>query len=61
MEKKAKEILLKQMELLHEESQKRKGEMDYPRELADMSRAMAEIAKIVFGLEDDPYENYEEF
>lgn len=43
MDMQAKEILLKQMELLQEESKKADTGMERPRDLAVMSSAMAEL------------------
>lgn len=47
MNDRVKEILLKQMELLQEESQRNVGDIGHPDELANISRAMAEIAKLI--------------
>lgn len=44
MDKKVKEILLKQMEMLQEECKEKGSAYERPRDLAAMSSAMAELA-----------------
>ena len=46
MDKKVKEILLKQMEMLQEECKEKGSAYERPRDLAAMSSAMAELASV---------------